>query len=162
MSEVGNGIDGMIKMLRLRLATKEDCDLLFEWANDTECRRNSFSQEKIEYDIHVKWFHNRLQDTTSDLFIAIEDRKEVGMLRLDYNQNQAVISYSVATKERRKGYGKNILQLAEQYVREHRKDIQILVGEVKKENLVSMHRFEELGYEKKEYEECVEYTKELV
>lgn len=148
-------------MLRLRLATKEDCDLLFEWANDAECRRNSFSQEKIEYENHVKWFHNRLQDKECNLLIAVEDTTEVGMLRLDYNQKYAVISYSVAADKRKKGYGKKILQLAENYVREYKTNIQILIGEVKPENLVSMHRFEELGYEKKDCGHCVEFKKKL-
>ena len=148
-------------MLGLRLAIKEDCDLLFEWANDEECRRNSFSQEKIKYDTHVKWFRNRLQDTESNLFLVVEDTRKVGMLRLDYNQNKAVISYSVAKTERRKGYGKKILQLAEVYVKENKKEIESLVGEVKKDNLTSMHRFEELEYEKEECEDCVEYTKKI-
>lgn len=148
-------------MLRLRLATQEDCDLLFKWANDVECRKNSFSQEKIEYDTHVRWFHTRLQDEKSDLFLAIEDATEVGMLRLDYEQNQAIISYSVAAQERQKGYGGEILRLAEVYVREHKKNIQTLVGEVKKENVASMHKFEKLGYEKQEFEEFIKYIKFL-
>ena len=148
-------------MLRLRLATQEDCDLLFEWANDVECRKNSFSQEKIGYDTHVRWFCTRLQDEKSDLFLAIENATEVGMLRLDYKQNQAIISYSVAAQERQKGYGGEILRLAEVYVREHKENIQTLIGEVKKENVTSMHKFEELGYEKQECEECIKYTKRL-
>jgi len=148
-------------MLRLRLATQEDCDLLFEWANDVECRKNSFSQEKITYETHVRWFHARLQDMNSNLFLAVEDSTEVGMLRLDYDQNKAVISYSVAVKERKKGYGKEILQLAEKYVREHKENIQVLSGQVKRDNVISMHKFEELGYEKKECEQCVRYTKKL-
>lgn len=147
-------------MVRLRLATREDCDLLFEWANDVECRKYSFSQEKIAYDTHVRWFQDRLQDEKTEIFLAVEDSAEVGMLRLDYNQKEAIISYSVAAKERRKGYGKKILQLAEIYVREHYKEnIEILIGKVKKDNVISMHKFEELGYEKQEYEEYVIYTK---
>lgn len=148
-------------MLNLKLATKEDCDLLFEWANDAECRRNSFSQEKILYENHIRWFQNRLQDTGCDLFIVVEDSREVGMLRLDYHENQAVISYSVARNERKKGYGKGILQLGENYVRAHKRNIERLIGEVKKENVTSMRRFEELGYEKEVCELCVKYTKRL-
>lgn len=148
-------------MLRLRLATQEDCDLLFEWANDVECRRNSFSQGNIEYDTHVKWFSARLQDMKSSLFLAVEDSTEVGMLRLDYDENQAVISYSVAVEQRKKGYGRKILQLAENYVREHKENIQVLIGEVKKDNIISMRKFEELGYEKKDCEQYVKYIKKL-
>lgn len=146
-------------MLILRLATQEDCDLLFEWANDVECRKNSFSQEKIDYDTHVRWFRAHLQDEKSDVFLAVWDSVEVGMLRLDYEQNQALISYSVAAKERKKGYGKKILQLAEICVREHKENIHILTGKVKNDNVISMHIFEELGYEKQECEEYMKYTK---
>lgn len=146
-------------MLRLRLATQEDCDLLFVWANDVECRKNSFSQKKIDYDTHVRWFRAHLQDEKSDLFLAVEDSVEIGMLRLDYEQNQALISYSVAAKERKKGYGKKILQLAEIYVKNDKEHIQILTGKVKNDNVISMHIFEELGYEKQECEDYIQYTK---
>lgn len=147
--------------MKLRLATQEDCDLLFELANDEECRKNSFSQEKIEYDTHTRWFRARLQDEKSDLFLAIEGMLEVGMLRLDYKENQAIISYAVAAQERQKGYSREILRLAEVYVREHRENIQTMIGKVKKENVTSMHKFEELGYEKQECGEFVKYIKFL-
>lgn len=148
-------------MLALRKARLEDCDLLYEWANEKECRKNSFSQEEIPYEGHVNWLQKRLQNDKSDLMIAMDGTTEVGMLRLDYDENKAMISYSVAVNQRRKGYGNSILQLAEEYVREYRKEVLILIGEVKTENISSMHRFMELGYEEEVCQGYLIYSKSL-
>lgn len=148
-------------MLVLRKAKKEDCELLFEWANDIECRKNSFSEKKIDFEMHIKWLESKLKNISSDLFIVEEDGKPVGMLRLDYEQKSAIISYSVAKEERKKGYGKKILQLAERYVKKDKMDIKELIGKVKRDNLISMSKFEQLEYKKVEKINCVEYKKTL-
>lgn len=148
-------------MLELRKVNKEDCDLLFQWANDPDCRKNSFSGEMIDYNTHVKWFENKLKSKENDLFVAQENKTPVGMLRLDYHQKTAVISYSVAKEERKKGYGKQILQLAENYVQNNKDTIDELLGEVKKDNIISMHRFEQLGYIKIDKRYYIEYRKKV-
>ena len=45
----------------LRKATIEDMDLLFQWANDSVVRKNSFSTAEISYEEHMKWYHNLLK-----------------------------------------------------------------------------------------------------
>ena len=138
-----------------------DCDLLFDWTNDVECRKNSFQQEKIEYDIHVQWLQNYLKNPNCNLFIVMDIDKEIGVLRLEYDENIAEISYSVASKERNKGYGKAILQLAEEYVKKEEKCILELMGKVKRENAISQRKFESLNFERKDRDNYIEYRKKV-
>ena len=44
--------------VKLRTVKKEDVDILYEWANDPITRKNSFSEERIEYITHVNWFNS--------------------------------------------------------------------------------------------------------
>src|SRR5262249_14791779 len=46
--------------LQLRLATREDAGLLWQWANDPQTRANSFHQESIPWDQHVSWYTAKL------------------------------------------------------------------------------------------------------
>ena len=147
-------------MLKLRKAVEEDCDILFDWANEEECRKNSFSTEPIPYENHCNWVKNQLVRKDSDLFILQED-EPVGMLRLDYQGDGATISYSIARNLRGKGYGKKILQLAEEFVRENRSE-KYLMGEVKKENSISRYLFTLLGYQETEEGTCIKYLKEIL
>lgn len=146
-------------MLKLRKAVKEDCDMLFAWANEEECRRNSFSTEPIPYQNHCHWLEKQLVRKDSDLFI-LQGEVPVGMLRLDYQDDSAVISYSISSNLRGNGYGKKILQLAEEYVKENRGE-RYLVGEVKEENKASRHLFCLLGYQEMQEDTYMKYVKEI-
>ncbi|MDE6312071.1 MAG: GNAT family N-acetyltransferase [Lachnospiraceae bacterium] len=146
-------------MLKLRKACEQDCDLFFQWANDKECRKNSFSTEPIAYESHCQWFQKKLQSKTSELFL-LEEEKPVGMLRLDYEDQQVKISYSIAAEQRGRGYGKKLLELAETFVKENRQET-YLVAEVKKENMVSRHLFLLMGYVEVEQDKCMEYKKKI-
>ena len=48
--------------LYLRKADFKDCDVLFNWANDDEVRKNSFNQNKILYGDHIVWFNKVIYD----------------------------------------------------------------------------------------------------
>lgn len=47
-------------MLSLRKVIYEDYYLLFEWTNDEEVRKNSFSYDKVDIDTHKLWLKNKL------------------------------------------------------------------------------------------------------
>ena len=147
-------------MLKLRRVTPADLDLIFQWANDKECRENSFSTKKIPYERHCQWFKKKLEDKDSHLFVLEKGNLPIGMLRFDYQGDCAEISYSIAREHRGKGYGKKILTLGEEYIREWRTE-NWLKAQVKKENIVSRHLFLSLVYREKEKSDCVEYSKKV-
>lgn len=147
-------------MLQLRRVKESDVDLIFRWANDKECRENSFSIEPILYEEHCNWFAKRLKDKNSDLFV-LEEELPIGMLRLDYQDDYVRISYSIAKEFRGKGYGKKILMLAEEFVQKRRNE-NWLKAQVKKENDVSRHLFVSLGYIEIEEDIYMEYQKKII
>lgn len=58
-------------MLSLRKVIYEDYYLLFEWTNDEEVRKNSFSYDKVDIDTHKLWLKNKLQDENTQLYLNI-------------------------------------------------------------------------------------------
>lgn len=132
----------------LRKVTKEDMMLLYEWANDKEVRKNSFQTHTIAIEEHKKWFQKKLKSVHCSMYIYMVDDEPVGQIRLEYEGNRGTIDYTIDKKFRGQGYGKNILELAEQQVKNNRTEIIYLMGEVKEENIASRKKFEELEYEK--------------
>lgn len=146
----------------LRLVDWGDIDLLFSWANDKELRKNSFSTNPITYEEHRTWFEKKYWQKDSQVYIFCEGRQEKGMLRLDFNENEVEISYSIAPGERRKGYGEKLILLAEEEICHQFRKIGMgckantgdacktafIKAQVKKENLASNRIFAKLGYVK--------------
>lgn len=132
---------------RLRRAEERDMELLYQWANDAETRKNSFSQEAIPMQNHALWFRNKLRDKNCYFYILTDGEQDLGSIRLETEPGRetAVISYSVAKEHRGKGLGKKLLALAE---RERIDGICFLEGSVKKQNQSSIKCFLDNGYER--------------
>ena len=143
----------------LRKATKNDLEILFEWANEKEVRKNSIYTNEISFDEHKEWFSNKLKSKSCDIYILCKDEIPIGQIRLDYNGNHAVISYSICSKYRGQGYGRRMLVLAEEKVCQTHKEINIFDAEVKSENIASKKKFEELGYKSIE---LIKYQKNII
>jgi UDP-2,4-diacetamido-2,4,6-trideoxy-beta-L-altropyranose hydrolase len=88
----------------LRPIIKEDCELLFRWANDPVIRAMSLSPETIAWDRHQAWFNKKMNDRSCRIFIAIDTVKDhpIGQIRskdarfgnghtLDYTRNKTYI-----------------------------------------------------------------------
>lgn len=126
-----------INSYKLVNATDDDCNLLFQWANDREVRLNSFNSEPIEYDEHIKWFNNKLQSKDSIIYIFKVYNENVGLIRLDKIQNNTyLINYSIAKEHRGKGYAIVLLNTIKQKYKSS-----LLIGKVKKENTASIKAF---------------------
>lgn len=67
--------------LNLRIATNEDMDLLYEWANDRTVRENAFHTEPIPYETHISWFARIMQDEDEILYILEKDNRPIGQIR---------------------------------------------------------------------------------
>ncbi len=151
--------------LYLREAIKEDVDLLYRWANDSEVRKNAFHTEQIPYDTHKVWFDNILKDRNILQYIFVDQHhgvtKEIGQIRLSLDKDRAVIGYSIAEDMRGKGFGTRMVQMAEEKLREVRKEITVFVAQVKYENKASAKVFEKCGYIACRKMEYIEYTKAI-
>lgn len=147
------------KEAKLVLAKEEDCKLIYTWANDQSVRENSFKPKRIVYDEHKEWFKNKLNDENCSIYILVLDDNKVGQIRIEIDKSIATISYSIAKEHRAKGYGKLILTLLEEKLRN--KSILIIRGLVKYENIVSIKCFESCGYTKVEKENYLVFEKKI-
>lgn len=148
-------------MMQLRKVTTQDIDILYQWANDVEVRRNAFSTDPIEYSSHVKWFESKLNSSNCEMYILVKDNTPIGQIRLDYCGNLAYIDYSIQKDFRNQGYGSLILNLVEDKIIDNKYDNIVLVALVKKHNLASCERFIQNGYDTTEYSDYFEFRKKL-
>lgn len=132
---------------KLVVATLDDMDLLYEWANDEEVRKNSFSTEKILYENHVKWFHRLLERDNCRQYIYYVNDVAVGQVRVTIEGDKAEIGYSICATGRGNGYAKRMLQLLKVQLKQDIPVVKTLTAKVKMENIASQKVFLGLGYE---------------
>ena len=136
-----------MKQLKLRPVQKSDIELIFKWSNDEEVRKNSFHTEAIKWEEHVKWFKKVLQNNAVLFWILTDRHENIGQIRLDFeNKNEAIITYDIDKEYRFKGYGKEILRLAEETLRGNFINEITLYAFVKNENRSSQIVFEKMNY----------------
>lgn len=99
--------------LDLREATAVDADLLREWRNDPDVRRNSFEQGGVEEAAHLRWLAAKLAARgRTRIWILTEDGVPVGQIRYDVDGEAAQISFSIGALFRGRGLGSAIVQLS--------------------------------------------------
>ncbi|MDB9312966.1 GNAT family N-acetyltransferase [Spirulina sp. CS-785/01] len=145
----------------LRPANCNDCQLLWEWVNDSKVRSASFSSNIISWENHKKWFHEKLQSSNSHIFIAFDsDDQPIGQVRFEIqNQAHAEISISIVNSQRGLGYGCLIVNQGLQEV-VNQTSVKVVTAWIKVENLASQKLFEKANFkkiEKKQYQGCLAF-----
>ncbi len=138
--------------LYLRKATEADAEILFCWRNDPDTRANSFNTELVSYAEHIAWFSATIHDPAHEIFILCRGETLIGQVRLAFEDETAMVSYSIDTAYREQGYGLAILRLVENLCVKRKKPC-ILCGYVKKKNIASQLIFEKLGYTREDARE---------
>ena len=138
-----------------RRATSEDAELYFNWANDESVRTNSFNQDTIPYENHLKWFKARYQNSDYIFLIFYNEQKTpVGQVRLNYDFNEGgmLIGISIDKNFRGLGLSRNMVNMAvDFYINTGRKDN--IIAYIKKSNESSYRAFISAGFVL--VEECV-------
>jgi RimJ/RimL family protein N-acetyltransferase len=144
--------------MKLRPATSLDCDQYFEWANDPEVRANSFNQEPIPHDAHVRWFYRKL-DFKDQLWVLTKsisntthfadtgcececDHIPVGQIRLQQELDHTEIHYSIAKEHRGQGNGRRMIQMALFEIKTWP-----VIAQVKQSNRASRAIFDKLDFQ---------------
>lgn len=143
---------------KLRKVTKKDKDLLFQWANDSECRKNSLNTSEITYQEHCIWFDKKLSDENYLMYLYLVEGEPAGQIRIEIEDEIGVISYSVAREYRGKGYGSRMISMVEDKVRGK---LRCLHAVVKKENTASQNIFKKSGYDQDEIPEGLLFVKKI-
>ena len=146
--------------LSVRPANETECLLYYEWANDPDVRRQSYSSHDISFDEHEKWFFEKILDKDYRMFVVEKAGKAIGQIRFSLNAGIATISYGLDKNYRGQGLGVSLLRIGCSELKKEIANIQI-IGFVKKSNIPSSKAFEEIGSfkeEAKEYKDSFKYT----
>lgn len=138
------------KKIYLRQAVREDMKLFYMWVNEPAVRANSFNTEPIPWEDHQNWFDKMLKDEGVRIYVLIQDDNSIGQVRLALVDSKWKISYSIVSSYRGQGYGKIILQLAENEMIRDGHVGESLLAEVKSDNIASQRIFVKLGYRRME------------
>lgn len=131
----------------LRAATEEDCEIVFQWANDPLSRAVSFSRESITWQEHRRWFSARVADPDHIFYIAITPGGlAMAQARFSIMENrEAVISVSLASAFRGVGLGSRLIRLACEQASVER-PIRKIRALVKQGNAASFRAFTQAGF----------------
>ena len=72
----------------LRPALDEDCQRVFDWANDPVTRSASFHSAVIAYEDHQRWYADSLRGDQRYLRVAEADDVATGTLDLELRQGR--------------------------------------------------------------------------
>ncbi len=136
--------------MKFRRAKADDAELAFDWANDPEVRKYSYSKSEILWKDHVQWFTKKISDNFCKYFIVEIDSIPVGQIRFDLSDDEPetyVISYLISKDWRGKGLGNSILVKGIQNLRTAH-PVQKIIGYVQDLNIVSIKAFDRAGFKK--------------
>ena len=132
----------MSDKIKLRLATIEDADFLFDLFNDKLTRENSRNPRKIKPSAHMSWLKNNLKNENSRLYIAEENGVSYGQVWDDYEAGVSELAWSVASDARRHGVGKTMVADVAKRI------CGPIIAEIKVHNKASIKIAEHVGMEK--------------
>lgn len=132
--------------IKIRKATYEDALNLFNLANDDVVRANSFNQDKIIFENHLKWFNSKIIDPNT-LFLIIELKNLFsGQIRYDINGDEATINISIVDSVRGLSVGEIAIKESLKTLKQFHKNIIKINAFVKHNNISSKIVFEKAGF----------------
>lgn len=128
--------------IKLRLATIDDAQMLYEWRSDPATMAASHTTREFSYESHVSWLTSSLKNPARTLYIASIDEVPVGTVRLDIAAESAELSWTVAPGCRMKGVGTAMVREAAAVADRP------LRAEIKSDNVGSIRIAEKNGFER--------------
>jgi UDP-2,4-diacetamido-2,4,6-trideoxy-beta-L-altropyranose hydrolase len=145
----GRGAERVVAFLsgpEVRRARESDCQMFWDWANDSASRAASFRSEAISWDDHVRWFHSKLADPQAFLYTATDKQgTPVGEVRYQAQSRRAVLSINIGAGFRGNGMGQKILTIAIERLF-HDSEVEFIDAYVKPGNEPSLKLFAAAGF----------------
>lgn len=136
------------KQVYFRKVSAQDEELLLEWRNDKETRKQSFHTAPVTKEKHHEWFEKALKNEKIILLLFVCDGVPIGTVRIEKNDLEADISYSIAPAYRGQGFGREMIHMLLDYAQNL--NIVHLQAQVKVDNLISQKTLLVNGFQKKE------------
>ena len=133
--------------LKLRPATTDDAERVWNWRNEPSVRAASRESEPIPLDDHKRWFERRLQE--SDVMILIvsgEDGIDIGYVRFEIEADEAEISVALDPESRGMGLGTAAIRSASDLLINTGR-VRTIVALIKPGNEGSVRAFSNAGYD---------------
>lgn len=130
----------------LRPTDADDALRYFEWTNDPEVRRNSFSVRSISLDEHRAWFARKLASPQVLMLVLETEGNPVGQIRFDVDGAVAFIGFSLLSAARGKGLGSYLLREGVRLLRSSHPEVLTVRGLVKGGNTPSQRAFVAAGF----------------
>jgi UDP-2,4-diacetamido-2,4,6-trideoxy-beta-L-altropyranose hydrolase len=158
----GDGAGRLVRLMdreaiRVRPATADDADSLFEWRNHESVRSFMKQQALIPRPAHDAWLAGVLSNPNRVLLIGERHGAPVGVVRFDIDGAQAWVSTYLVPGTSERGLG-SMLQLAtEAWLAERRPDVTTVLAEVLADNVPSHGFLKATGYQL----QCAIYEKRI-
>lgn len=133
-------------VLKLRPATLDDAQLLFEGRNAEAVRRGSLETGVIDWSAHQNWLVASLSNARRLLLIAEADDGPVGVLRYDLHGVDAEVSIYLFEGRLGLGWGRALLARGEAFAADHWPQLKSLTAQVLPTNQPSLKVFREAGF----------------
>jgi RimJ/RimL family protein N-acetyltransferase len=139
----------------LRLASREDGDLLWCWRNDPVTRQNSHCTDEVNKNDHQAWLAASLANPARTIFIGEVNGAAVGTVRCDCkpgSPGRVELSWTVAPELRGRGLGTELVRCAAEIFLGYE-----LYAEIKATNAASFVIARHVGMTQVGYEDGVTY-----
>ena len=133
--------------IQMRTATFGDSAHLFEWRNHLSVRKSSLHSGEITRATHEQWLASVLADRDRILLIGTRNQVDIGVVRFDIEHNEAEVSIYLCQVPSEPGLGSDLLQSAEQYLRNLRPTTARIHAQVLDTNEPSKRLFFGMNYE---------------
>ncbi len=133
--------------LSLRPVVLADARLLFDWANDPEALRHSFSSGALEWREHRYWLQDKLADPLCHFYVVEHEGTPVGQIRFDLKavDSAAVISVSLDPSRRGEGLGTAAIRAGVARLQQDA-EVAVVHAFIKQTNPASLRVFHKAGF----------------
>ncbi len=130
----------------LRATAKNDCKDIWRWRNCPEVRKNFFDSKPVLWEVHKRWFYSKLKDRKTRIYIALQGKNKVGIIRFDIKKEFIAVSVTTNPVFFGKGFGARIIRLGTKKILLELGHARPIFAEIKKDNTISQKAFLRAGY----------------
>jgi UDP-2,4-diacetamido-2,4,6-trideoxy-beta-L-altropyranose hydrolase len=134
--------------IEIRKASHDDINDFYYWRNHKKTRNMLKNSEPISWKEHTNWYLKSLKriNRVSLVILLKESKLKIGCIGFDIKENNSFISIIIDPKFRKKKLSKISLDQAIKFFKKDNSNIDLILAEIKSENIASEKIFEQVGF----------------